>query len=132
MWSGPHIPGGTYDVDYSVTALIRTAGPVITVNGAWAQNIGVNETFIDFMGDKAGIRLDYGGGYTMYTALDGQLLTITPSFQREDMFQLEINEFVDCVQSGKKLASHIDTVILTAQIMQAIYDSSDSHREIVL
>ena len=132
MWAGPHIPGGTYDVDDSVTALIRTAGPVITVNGAWAQNIGVNETFIDFMGDKAGIRLDYGGGYTMYTARDGQLLTITPSFQREDMFQREINEFVDCVQSGKKLASHIDTVILTAQIMQAIYDSSDNHREIVL
>jgi len=132
MWAGPHIPGGTYDVDDAVTALIRTQGPVITLNGAWAQNIGVNETYIDFLGDKAGIRLNYGGGYTLYTARDGRLETITPRFQSQDMFQREINEFVDCVKTGKKLASHIDTVILTAQIMQAIYDSSDSGKEIAL
>ena len=48
---------GTYDVDDSVTGLIRTEGPTITLNGAWAQNIGVSETYIDFMGDKGGIRL---------------------------------------------------------------------------
>ena len=130
MWAGPHIPGGVYDVDDSVTALIRTEGPVITVNGAWAQNIGVRESFIDFMGDRAGIRLQYGGNYTLYTAKDGMLQTITPAFQTSDMFQREIDEFVDCVKTGKKLASHIDTVIITAQIMQAIYDSSDQNKEI--
>jgi predicted dehydrogenase len=132
MWAGPHIPGGIYDVDDAVTALIRTEGPVITMNGAWAQNIGVKETFIDFMGDKAGIRLQYGGDYTIYTAKDGMLQTISPTFKTKDMFQREIDEFVDCVQTGKKLPSHIDTAIITAQIMQAIYDSSDAHKEIQL
>ena len=132
MWAGPHIPGGTYDVDDSVTALIRTSGPVINVHGAWAQNIGVRESFIDFMGDKAGIRLDYGGNYTLYTAKDGALQTIIPAFKTHNMFNREIDEFVDCVKTGKKLPSHIDTVILTAQIMQSIYDSSEQHREIVL
>lgn len=132
MWAGPHTPGGTYDVEDSVTALIRTEGPVITLNGAWAQNIGVGETYIDFLGDKAGIRLQYGGNYTFYTAKDGMLQTMTPSFISEDMFQREIDEFVLCVQNGRKLPSHIDTVILTAQIMQAIYDSSDQHKEINL
>ena len=132
MWAGPHIPGGIYDVDDAVTALIRTEGPVITMNGAWAQNIGVRETFIDFMGDKAGIRLQYGGDYTIYTAKDGMLQTISPTFKTQDMFQREIDEFVDCVKTGKKLASHIDTAIITAQIMQAIYDSSDAHKEIQL
>ncbi len=132
MWAGPHISGGTYDVDDSVTALIRTQGPVITVHGAWAQNIGEKEAYIDFMGDKAGIRLQYGGNYTLYTAKDGMLQTITPSFKSGNMFQREIDEFVDCVQTGKKLPSHIDTVILTAQIMQAIYDSSEQSAEIKL
>jgi hypothetical protein len=37
------------------------------VHGAWAQNIGVKETYIDFMGDKGGIRLDYGGKFTYYS-----------------------------------------------------------------
>lgn len=132
MWAGPRTPGGTYDVDDSVTALVRTGGPVLTVHGAWAQNIGEAEQYIDFMGDKAGIRLIYGKGFTLYTAEDGALVTYKPEFVMEDMFQTEINAFIDCVKTGEKLASHIDTVILTAQIMQAIYDSSEKHSEITL
>ena len=41
----------------SVTGLVRTDGPVISFHGAWAQNVGENEMYIDFMGDKGGIRL---------------------------------------------------------------------------
>jgi len=48
------------------------------------------------------------------------------------MFENEINSFVKCIQTGEKLASHIDTVIITAKMMQAIYDSSDKHEEIKL
>ena len=54
---------GTYDVDDSVTGMIRTEGPVITFNGAWAQNIDQQEMYIDFMGDKGGIRLSYGSTF---------------------------------------------------------------------
>lgn len=123
---------GTYDVDDSVAALIRTEGPVINVNGAWAQNIGEAETYIDFMGDKGGIRLAYGSDFTVYTAEYGALVEYKPEFTMRNHFENEINAFVDCVRTGKKLPSHIDTVIITAKMMQAIYDSSDAHREIVL
>ena len=47
-------------------------------------------------------------------------------------FENEINAFVDCIESGKKLSSHIDTVIITAKILQAIYDSAEQHKEITL
>ncbi len=120
---------GTYDVDDSVTALIRTEGPVITVNGAWAQNIGQSETYIDFMGDKAGIRLQYGSDFRVYTAEHGALIEYKPEFKMRDHFQNEIDAFVDCVKTRKKLPSHIDTVIITARMMQAIYDSSAAHQE---
>ena len=120
---------GIYDVDDSVTALIRTEGPVITVNGAWAQNIGQSETYIDFMGDKAGIRLQYGSDFTVYTAEHGALIEYKPEFKMRDHFQNEIDAFVDCVKTRKKLPSHIDTVIITARMMQAIYDSSAAHQE---
>ncbi len=123
---------GTYDVDDSVAALIRTDGPVINVNGAWAQNIGESETYIDFMGDKAGIRLAYGSDFKVYTAEYGALVEYKPEFTMRNHFENEINAFVDCVRTGRKLPSHIDTVIITAKMMQAIYDSSDAHREIVL
>lgn len=132
MWAGPPKYDGTYDVDDSVTAMIRTAGPVITVNGAWAQNIGEEDRYIDFMGDKAGIRLRYGADFTLYTTENGALVQYTPQFPTRDHFQNEIDAFLRCIKTGEKLPSHIDTVIVTAEMMQAIYDSAEQHKEIVL
>ena len=128
MWAGPPDYNGTYDVDDSITGMIRTDGPVITFNGAWAQNIGVGEMYIDFMGDKAGVRLQYGSNFTVYT---DQLGEYTPKFEMGNMFQHEIDAFIRCIQTGEKLPSHIDTVIITAKMMQGIYDSAAEHKEIV-
>lgn len=123
---------GTYDVDDSVTAFVRTEGPTITLNGAWAQNIGVADTYIDFLGDKAGIRLDYGGGFTMWGTADGKLTKERFDFGENKMFQNEINAFLDCIRSGEKLPSHIDQFVITSRMMQAMYDSSDADKEIDL
>ena len=121
---------GTYDVDDSVVGIIRTEGPVISFHGAWAQNIGESETYIDFMGDKGGIRLAYGKDFKVYTTQHGALVEYKPEFKSTNHFDNELRAFVDCVRSGEKLPSHIDTVAITARIMQAIYDSSDAHKEI--
>ena len=132
MWAGPPKNSGTYDVDDFVTGMIRTEGPSISLNGAWAQNIGVDEMFIDFLGDKAGIRLQYGADFKLYGARDGMLLETSVKVPADDMFQNEINRFLECIRTGEKLPSHIDTVILSSQIIQAIYDSSDKRAEIAL
>lgn len=123
---------GVYDVDDSVTGMIRTDGPTITFNGAWAQNIGESETYIDFMGDKGGIRLQYGSNFKVYLSENGSLVAYEPEFKSRNAFQNEIDAFINCVETREKLPSHIDTVAITARIMQAVYDSSESHREIVL
>jgi len=122
---------GTYDVDDSIAGIVRTDGPVITFHGAWAQNIGESETYIDFMGDKAGIRLQYGGGFVKYGAENGMLTKTEYAFPTSNMFQKEIDDFVRCVRTGEKLPSHIDVTIKTAKIMQGIYDSAAAHREVV-
>lgn len=132
MWAGPPNYDGVYDVDDSVTGLIRTEGPVISFNGAWAQNIGVGEMFIDFMGDKGGIRLQYGADFVVYTSKCGALVEYKPEIKKNNHFENEINAFIDCIKTGKKLASHIDNVVITAKMMQAIYDSSEQHCEIKL
>lgn len=132
MWAGPPKMGGTYDVEEAVTGLVRTEGPVISFNGAWAQNIDEKECYIDFMGDKGGIRLQYGGNFTLYTAEHGSLVRFTPEFEMQDMFQREIDSFVDAVQRGTPLPSTVGTVAVTARLMQAVYDSAARHREIRL
>jgi len=132
MWAGPPKYDGVYDVEEGVTGIIRTEGPTITVNGAWAQNIGENEMFIDFMGEKGGIRLQYGADFTLYSTKNGMLTTTTTQYPTNNHFENEINAFVDCVETGARLPSHIDTNILTSRLMQAIYDSAAAHQEIVL
>jgi predicted dehydrogenase len=123
---------GTYNVDDFVTGFIRTEGSTITLNGAWAQNIGVGETYIDFIGTKAGIRLQYGADFKLYKIENGELKGNTLEYEKWDFFQKEIDSFVDTVKTKKKLPSNIDTVIITTRMMQALYDSSEQGREIVL
>lgn len=130
MWAGPPKLDGTYDVDDSITALIRTEGPVISVHGAWAQNIGESEMYIDFIGDKAGIRLAYGADFKIYSTKNGMLTETNVAIAKGNHFEHEINSFVDCIRNKKKNAAHIDTAIITSKMMQAIYDSAESHSEI--
>ena len=133
MWSQDTMDlNGTYDVDDSVTGLIRTSGPVITFNGAWAENINEEGTFIDFIGDKGGIRHEYLGGFTLYTVQDGMLCTTKPSFTQNDMHRDEVLDFVRSVRNHERNRNDISKAILTSRIMQGLYDSSDRHSEISL
>ena len=132
MWAGPPKYDGVYDVEDSITGVIRTDGPVITFQGAWAQNIGEREMYIDFMGDKGGIRLQYGADFVKYSTQDGMLTKTTFQFPTNNMFEKEINDFVKSVQTGEKLPSHIDVTIKTAKIMEGIYESAKLHKEVTL
>ena len=136
MWAGPPKEDGICDVEEGITGLIRTDGPIITFNGAWAQNIGEDEMFIDFIGTKGGIRLHYTKDFVYYSTKNGMLTTTTfemnEGMEFKAMFQNEIDAFVDCIENGKKLASHIDTNIITAKMMDAVYRSAEEHREITL
>lgn len=132
MWAGPPDYNGTYDVEEGITGMVRTEGPVITFNGAWAQNIGIGEMYIDFIGTKGGARLQYGQKFTLYSTKNGMLTTTEFNNTEEKMFQKEIDKFIECIETGEKLQSHIDTNIITAQMMDAIYRSAEEHREVTL
>ena len=65
MWAEDtaDVENGVNDVDDFITGYVRTDKASISFNGAWAQNIPKDEMFIDFLGDKKGIRLTYGGQF---------------------------------------------------------------------
>lgn len=132
MWAGPPIPDGIYDVEEGVTGMVRTNGPIITFNGAWAQNIGEQEMYIDFMGTKGGVRLQYGESFTLYSTKNGMLTKTTFEYNMPNKFQQEIDSFIDCIESGEKLPSHIDTNIITSKMIDAIYRSAEERKEVTL
>ncbi|MDR2647288.1 MAG: Gfo/Idh/MocA family oxidoreductase [Oscillospiraceae bacterium] len=133
MWANrTKATDGVYDVDDSVTGLVRTTGPVLSFEGAWAQNIGQSETFIDFMGTKGGIRLQYCGDFVFYTSKQDALLEIKPTYQKRDFYQAEIDSFVTSVQTQVPNQAYIDLTVQTSKILDAVYRSAEAHREVTI
>ena len=131
MWAEDtaDVENGTNDVDDFVTGYIRTDKASISFNGAWAQNIDKHEMFIDFLGDKAGARLDYCDHFTIW---DGQTLEGEhPEFDIPDMYEKEDRAFIHSIQTGEKMRSHIDNVLESAKLLDRLYKSAEQHREIV-
>lgn len=132
MWAEDtaDIENGTNDVDDFISGYIRTDKASISFNGAWAQNINKDEMFIDFLGDKCGARLTYGGKFELY---DGSTLeTIEPEYDIPNMYLCENNAFIDSITTGEKNRSHIDNVLESAKLLDTLYQSSDKKGEIIL
>lgn len=132
MWAGPPDYKGTYDVEDFVTGLIRTTEQTISLNGAWAQNIGESAMFVEFLGDQAGVKMQYGGDFKVYSANNGSLYETLPTFPKADMFYEEITGFLDSIKAHSKNRANIDNVMVTSQVLDAIYQSAKLGKEVSL
>ena len=132
MWAEDtaDIENGTNDVDDFVTGYIRTDKASISFNGAWAQNIDKADMFIDFLGDKAGARLTYGGKLEIY---DGETLeTITPEYEIPNMYLCEDNAFVDSITTRVKNRNNIENILESMKLLNSLYESSEQRKEVEL
>lgn len=132
MWAEDtaDIESGINNVDDYVSGHIRTDKASISFNGAWAQNIDKNEMFIDFLGDKCGARLKYGEKFEIY---DGQTLeTIAPEYDIPNMYLCEDKAFIESVTTGVKNRNHIDNILESAKLLDALYQSAEIKGEIKL
>jgi len=130
MWAGPRRPDGIYDVEDFITGLIRTEGPSITFNGAWAQNIGEEAKFIEFLGTKGGIKLQYQGDFVYYSAINGMLSETRYDFNHANFYDAEIRDFLECIPTGTKNRASIDHAVLTSELIDMIYESAEKGCEI--
>ena len=119
---------GTNDVDDFISGFIRTDKANISFNGAWAQNIGQNDMFIDFMGDKGGARLSYGG---LFEFTDGATLKTTKAdLDIPSQYECEDIAFIESVKSGVKDKNNIVEILESMKLLDALYQSADKHKEI--
>ncbi len=130
MWASDtaDIENGVNDVDDFITGYIRTDKASISFNGAWAQNVGKDEMFIDFLGDKGGARLEYGKLYEFWNGSD--LSRVANEYDIPDMYAREDKAFIDSIGTGVKDANNIEYVLESAKLLQALYDSAEIKKEI--
>ena len=132
MWAEDtmDLENGTKDVDDYISGYVRTDKASISFNGAWAQNINQSEMFIDFLGDKAGARLTYGGKFEIY---DGDTLeTIQPEYDIPNMYLREDEAFIESIKTGVRNRNHISNILETMKLLDTLYRSSEIGKEIEL
>ena len=132
MWAEDtaDIENGTNNVEELITGYIRTDKASVAFNGAWAQNIDKEEMFIDFMGDKMGARLTYGGKFELY---NGETLeTVTPEYDIPDMFLCEDKAFIESVCTGEKCKNNIEYILESMKLLDNLYQSAKIRKEVSL
>ena len=132
MWAEDtkDVENGVNDVDDFITGHIRTDKASISFNGAWAQNIAIGDTYIDFLGDKGGARLSYGGKFQFF---DGQTLeTIAPEYDIPNMYYCEDKAFLTDMKLGIKNKNNIDNVLDSMLLLDRLYKSAELGEEIKL
>lgn len=131
MWAGDtaDIENGTNDVDDCVSGYVRTdTGVSISFNGSWAQNIPDEDKYIDFLGDKGGVRLNYFSNFKFF---DGATLeTEIPEFDIPSAHHEEDADFIRCLETGEKNRCYIDNILETMKLLSALYESSEKKEEI--
>ena len=130
MWAGPPDYSGVCDVEESIAGLIRTDGPLITLEGAWAHNINERAMYIDFLGSKGGIRHEYVGGFTVYGQTDEYLTETRPVKKDTDFYVNEFEGFVRSIVTGEPNRADIEEVLPSQQVIDMFYESSQENREV--
>ena len=132
MWAEEtkDVENGVNDVDDFITGYIRTDKASISFNGAWAQNVDKNEMFIDFLGDKAGARLTYGG---LFDFTDGSTLETTrEEYEIPQQHHAEDVAFFKSIREGVKDRNNIDNILESMKLLDALYASAAKREEIKL
>ena len=130
MWAEDtkDIENGVNDVDDFITGYIRTDKASISFNGAWAQNLDKGEMFIDFLGDKKGARLTYGG---QFEVTDGETLETTKTeHEIPNMYLREDEDFFNSIESGVKNKNNIDNILESMKLLDYLYKSAEIGKEI--
>ncbi len=132
MWAEDtaNVENGTNDVDDFVTGYVRTDKASISLNGSWAQNLEDKEMFIDFLGDKAGVRLTYCGKYTIFHG--DTLETEAPEYDIPDMYECEDRAFLESIETGVKNRNNIENILESAKLLDALYASAEQKKEVTL
>jgi predicted dehydrogenase len=126
---------GTYNVEDLATGFIRFEnGASLQIEFSWAANIEEDCNFVELRGTKAGSIFKNNRGLQIFSEEANQLLNISPLIrQAEHSPHAEnINHFIDCLQNRALPIFTPDQGVDMIKIIDAIYKSAESGREVRL
>ncbi len=127
---------GYSDVEDFASAMIRfDNGAVLAVETSFSLNLKEDKGEIELFGTKGGARMD--PTLQIYTEIEDYMVDITPKLTKDShwsdtIFSNEIAHFVDCVENGTICKSPSEEGVQLMKIIDAIYESAATKREVIL
>lgn len=132
---GEAVEGGIFDVEDLATGFIRfDNGATLQVEFSWASNIDKEINFVELRGEKAGACLHSDNPLKIFTEIEGTLCDIAPRVAAGvwSVHGLYLYHFVDVVLGRAKPMFRPQDGVHMIQILDAIYQSAKTGREVVL
>ena len=126
-------PKGAMDVEDFAAGFARfDNGASVAFEFSWASNIEKEVNYFELLGTRAGMSM-YNGELKIFSEIAGQLTDITPHVKNTTSWGAnETRHFIDCLKKNKEPIAPPEEALKMMQIIDAIYASSESGREVVI
>ena len=123
------------DVEDLAVAMIHFEnGAVLSLEASFSLNLKKDEGKIELFGTKGGAKLD--PELEIYTEINDYLADVQldyPTAQNfDDIFEKEINHYVDCILHGTPCRAPAEDGVTLMAILDAIYESAETGHEVLL
>lgn len=123
------------DVEDLAVAMIRFEnGAVLSLEASFSLNLKKDEGKIELFGTKGGAKLD--PELEIYTEINDYLADVQLDYPTalnfDDIFEKEINHFVDCILNGTPCRAPAEDGVTLMAILDAIYESAETGHEVLL
>ncbi len=127
-WCGEPVADYKFDIEDSVSGFVRFEnGATLIFETSWTFN-GPNNTMTQISGSKAGAVLK--DTYEIFRGEGDKVVVETPETEKGNMFDNEIDHFINCIKEGKTPRSDIDDAVTIEAILCSIYESAKKGKEV--
>jgi len=126
-------PKGTMDVeDFAAGFAKFDNGASVAFEFSWASNIEKEVNYFELLGTKAGMSM-YNGELKIFSENSGELVDILPHVKNTTGWgENETRHFIDCLKKNKEPLAPPEEAVKMMQIIDAIYASAETGREVVI
>lgn len=122
------------DVEDMAVAMIRfDNGAVLNVEASFSQNIKEDQLTLELFGTKSGAMME--PKMELYSEMEDYLVDITPRFSQgadvfAENFKNETAHFIDCIANDAECLNPVEDGVELMRILDAIYASAASGKEV--
>ena len=126
---------GVDEVESNAAAFIRLKnGTTVTLEVGWSLLMEKDFAYVNIFGEHGAALLN---PLRLHREMHGNLVNVTPNTESlrnmyKQSYENEIAHFVECARSGKKPMSPGDEAVQVLKVLEAIYKSAESGKEVKL